>query len=450
MGRAAAAVAAVAVLAACSGPSPGPMSGSASGDDGDEAFTTEPWGPGSRGGDPGPGLSRHQGSGPPGDEVGVPVLSDPAVLSGDDVAVALTGLTVYSRGAKLEVAVRGTAEAAARFAARHGPLDLSAPGSGAEGDESQGGLRLEVAYPQGRSARALTPVAAGAAGTSSPQLLLLQGGGGELTWDYDLWLWPLPDPGEAPLELVADWPAAGLDRARAELDLDAVVAAGASPIGVWSSEGAQAPLPAAVTDGAAERGDRALEPVLGDEPAPPVLSRRPWAGRPETQIGVGIPFDPVVVVGDAAAVAIRGLTAYRHGAQLTVAVHTHPREADGAEAGRGLAQLGDLSELGVVLPDGATAELVDGGGAHPPEREPDGPVLVPDGGSSRGLVHTSGVWLWPLPEPAEAPLEVVVAWPEQGIERTRVELGVDAAAVTAASQRAVALWPGQGAARDQR
>ncbi len=46
---------------------------------------------------------------------------------------------------------------------------------------------------------------------------------------------------------------------------------------------------------------------------------------------------------------------------------------------------------------------------------------------------------WAHPLPPDGPVTLVVSWPAQGIEEARAEL--DGAAIRAAAQRAVTLWP---------
>lgn len=430
------AAAAALALGACSAPPEGP-DGLALGDatpGGGE--TPQPWGAASNGDD-------LDAKGPPGDEVGVSVLSEPLVFNGDGVVVAVTGLTVYSTGAQLDVVVRSTPKAANWGPPGDGPLALGQVGPSPDADGPT--VSLKVVYPNGRTARPV-PRQPGDVAASGP-VLLTRGGGNDLTWHYRAWLHPLPQGGDGPLEVVVDWPDRGIDQARAALDADVIAAAGDQPVELWPLEANEPHIRAELADadppettGGGGRPAQPSQPVLADEPAPARVDNSPRL-PPDTEIGIPIAFDPVVITGEQVAVAVNGLTAYRTGAVVDLNVHTHPQVA---RFGPGTKpRLQDVPTLGVAYPDGRVAPLVDPMEEDHGADDPGQPQLRPVRGKSYGTAWRAEAWLWPLPEPGTAPVKLVVKWPEQDIPPTRAELGVDAQAITAAAQRAITLWPPQ-------
>lgn len=441
-----AAVAAVAVMSC--GPSPGGDSGGASSEGGDVAGGSEEsnssWGPGGGASLPA-GSQRPAQDGPRGDDVGLPMLSEPVVFDGADVVVAVTDLRVYATGATLEVVIRGNEAAADRFepgGPAAGPMDLDVASSGSDRGTRPGVLEVEVVFPQGQTARA-TSMRDGpnrGVGSQNPALVMLGAAGRQLSWEYDFWLWPLPQADDGTVEIVADWPEQDLDRARVELDAAALVAAGNHPIELWPREDGGRDIRQRAVDELQLRAPEMAQFPLGDEPPPPPRFQRDWNGPPTTELGAYVPFEPVVIEGEHAAVAVTGMRVYRHGAQVDLAVHSHPNAINQKEGAR---QLDDVATLALVYPDGRTAGRVDPTEPHTephPEPSPDDPVLRSSSGSQRGLAWRAEAWLWPLPDAGDEPLQLVVEWPEQGIDETRVLDGLNGDAITAAAERAVPLW----------
>lgn len=441
-------VALAAVVVAACGPSPEDGSGEASSAGGEvggaSEESTSSWGPGG-GADRPAGSQRPTGDGPPGDDVGLSMLSDPVVFDGADVVVAVTDLTVYATGATLEVVVRGNETAADRFdpsGPTAGPMELGPASSDADREADPGVLDVEVVFPRGQTTQAvaMTDAPNRGVGAQNPALVLLQSTGRELSWEYDFWLWPLPQADDGTVEIVADWPEQGLDRARAELDAAALVAAGDHPIELWPRDDDGRDVRQQAVEDLQRRIPEVAPFPLGDEPPPPHRSQHAGNASPTTELGAGVPFEPVVVEGEHAAVAVTGVRVYRHGAQVDLAVHSHPNAVNQQD---GVRKLDDVAALAVAYPDGRTADLVDAPEPHTgphPEPSSDDPVLMAHSGSQRGLAWRAEAWLWPLPDPGDEPLQLVVDWPEQGIDATRALHGVDGDAITGAAERAVPLW----------
>ena len=111
-------------------------------------------------------------------------------------------------------------------------------------------LRLGVEFADGSKATNLQGRAGPDEQPEGPLLMDRGGGGGGGEWRQSEWVWPLPPPGR--LSFVCEWPAAGIELTREEIDaqivLDAAERARAifggprpdRPGGRWSSFGALA------------------------------------------------------------------------------------------------------------------------------------------------------------------------------------------------------------------
>lgn len=103
-------------------------------------------------------------------------------------------------------------------------------------------IRLAVRYPDGETASTLEEPGVGFQPDEDepegPLLTHRRGMGTPVSWDYDLWLWPRPEAGEEPLELIAEWPDEGIDLTGAELDVEEITAAADRAVELWPEEGA--------------------------------------------------------------------------------------------------------------------------------------------------------------------------------------------------------------------
>lgn len=61
------------------------------------------------------------------------------------------------------------------------------------------------------------------------------GGGGGGRWHHGFYVWPLPPPG--PLAFVCEWPAAGIELTRNEIDSEKLRTAAADAVVLWDNEG---------------------------------------------------------------------------------------------------------------------------------------------------------------------------------------------------------------------
>ena len=193
-----------------------------------------------------------------------------------------------------------------------------------------------------------------------------------------------------------------------------------------------------------------------DEPAGKPEHRRPaWFGPTQDELGVAVPVGVVVGRSENGVVALSHALAHSTGASFAFVAQARGL---GQRAEQRLFQEQHIFEpddeelpdgflcLGLELPDGARVSNLGGRSAHrmlyDPDAEPEGPLFFQHGGgggsSGGGLVDMQpGYWLWPLP-PA-GPIKVSCEWPVVGIALSTVE--IDGAALVAAAERVVRLWP---------
>jgi hypothetical protein len=96
------------------------------------------------------------------------------------------------------------------------------------------GIRLGIAYADGRQASAGEGVHPLFEGPEGQGLWLLErsGGGNEWLWDAQFWVAPLPP--EGPVTVIASWLEVGVTEQRAELDGTAIRAAGGRAVRLWA------------------------------------------------------------------------------------------------------------------------------------------------------------------------------------------------------------------------
>jgi hypothetical protein len=135
--------------------------------------------------------------------------------------VFVGGLTVYPEGFEFEVRV---------LAADGEWLDPSLNGvyqrrGGPQENNYEDMLRFGVEFSDGRRA---SNVGGRARREGEPESPVLQGRGGSgstSSWDQRFWLWPLPPTGR--LGFVCEWPAAGIELTRVDIDAQPLIDAAA-------------------------------------------------------------------------------------------------------------------------------------------------------------------------------------------------------------------------------
>jgi hypothetical protein len=161
-------------------------------------------------------------AGPPQDEVGILALASFVLARTPEVAVAVRGVTAFSDGLVLAVAVL--------FADEQKSEDLSY--SMNDFSRSPGRFRFGCVYADGRAATSGTrdaPLVEQPGG--APALVLLRSSSAGLLWNGEYWLHPLPPQG--PLVLGCRWPDRGIPETLVEIDPAPLLAAAATSTPVW-------------------------------------------------------------------------------------------------------------------------------------------------------------------------------------------------------------------------
>lgn len=167
---------------------------------------------------------RQPHSGPSQDEVGVLAMSSFLIARSADVAVAVQGVTAYSDGLVLRVAVLFADEQ------KRESLDWSLQ----EYSRSPGRFRLGVQTAAGTRVTTGTRDTPALETSEAGPVLTLQGSdAGPLRWIGDYWLWPLPDRGD--LVVGVRWPDRGIDESLVCIDAAPLLTAAATSRPVWET-----------------------------------------------------------------------------------------------------------------------------------------------------------------------------------------------------------------------
>jgi hypothetical protein len=153
----------------------------------------------------------------------------------EDAAVCLVLATAHPTGVQFLIDLRWRAEV--KGIAMHAAWDQEPrPGQELPPELFRAGFQLAdgskatwLAAARRAAAKSLRP----AVRPKGPVLRPLAGGGGDLRWSQDLWLWPLPPEGR--LEFVCEWPALGIELTRAELDSREIREAAKRSQTLWSN-----------------------------------------------------------------------------------------------------------------------------------------------------------------------------------------------------------------------
>lgn len=192
----------------------------------------------------------------------------------------------------------------------------------------------------------------------------------------------------------------------------------------------------------------ALPPV--DPPPFEPVEHKPWWGPPPNELGVAVPLRAVLARTEELVVAVLDAVAYTTGLSFRLTAKRRREPHDSFDAwfrdplglherlASGDTLPDDLLRFGVLFSDGRKATTVGAVASFGRAGEPSGPVLFQGGGSGGGGEWESSLWLWPLPP--EGPLGLVVEWPSEGIDETRLE--VDAQQLLDAGRASERLWPG--------
>jgi len=159
-----------------------------------------------------------------------------------EVAVAVGGVTAYSTGIALTLAVRSRRNMIEDiyedpFGSPFGHLMRHRRHGGDLPPEI---LRFGVQFSDGRKATTMGEALprAGSDGEEPAGPVLTPGGGGGGGGDYesDFWLWPLPPPG--PVTFAVEWPAREIELSKQQVDASVFIDASKHSEELWPADGA--------------------------------------------------------------------------------------------------------------------------------------------------------------------------------------------------------------------
>jgi hypothetical protein len=190
-------------------------------------------------------------------------------------------------------------------------------------------------------------------------------------------------------------------------------------------------------------------PAPPPEP-PPERPLPAWSGPPANTLGGVVALELLVARSDKAAVWLGSATVYPTGVDFALAIRWRPEFRDVTMYGRpwhyepspsgGLPD--ELFRAGIEFADGSKATTLGSGLgttvaiAGRPDDSPEGPLLLPRGGSGGAESRSQALWLWPLP--SQGPLSFVCEWPALDIGLSRTQ--IDAARLQEAASRSRTLW----------
>jgi hypothetical protein len=191
-----------------------------------------------------------------------------------------------------------------------------------------------------------------------------------------------------------------------------------------------------------------LPPAPPPEPEPP----RPVWTKPEAALAGVVAEELLLARTDDAAIAITGLLAYHTGFEFILGAVLRREDRRGLMFDPGLHHWSgrhddeplpaEFLRMGVQFADAGVATNLGRPPFPPPDAEPAGPLLLPEGGGGGGRRYDIRYWVWPLPPPGS--VAFVCQWPAHGIPESRVE--IDAQLILDAATRAIDLWPEDGRA----
>jgi len=178
--------------------------------------------------------------GAPRNELGAPVPLRVVLARTDQVAVAVVGVTAYTAGLSLTLAVRWRRVSGDEDIYREQEFPFDFRARWRPGELPPELLRFGVQFSDGRKATSVgggTPFGDGIGQRPTRPILSESGGGGsEGEWDQDYWLWPLPPPGA--LTFAVEWPSKGLELTMHEVDAGPILEAAELSEPLWPESGA--------------------------------------------------------------------------------------------------------------------------------------------------------------------------------------------------------------------
>ena len=180
-------------------------------------------------------------------------------------------------------------------------------------------------------------------------------------------------------------------------------------------------------------------------PAPP-----PWAGPPESELGVAMPLRIVVVAQPRLVLALVDCVAYSNGFKVGLSVRSKddidhrpigfgpPMERETPESLRVGLRFADGRET-ATSGEGPSPDVMAYYAAWQEGREPEvpaGPVIAHSSAGGGGKRWDWEYWVWPLPP--DGPLTVSIEWLAGGVPLSSIE--VDGSAIRRAGSDSKSLW----------
>ncbi|MEU8075919.1 hypothetical protein AB0B31_10755 [Catellatospora citrea] len=176
------------------------------------------------------------------------------------------------------------------------------------------------------------------------------------------------------------------------------------------------------------------EPEPEFAPLPPAAS---WV-KPELEVPASLAVDVVLARTEAAAVVLADIRVYSNGFEFLVCQFYRDAETPAAFGRRRRRwERGAELRVGIGYPDGRVAASPQSPPSPYEEANPGALVMAPREGGGGGRHYQTRYWVWPLPPPGA--VTFVCDWAEVGIDESTANL--DGEQITAASLRAVRLWP---------
>ncbi len=193
---------------------------------------------------------------------------------------------------------------------------------------------------------------------------------------------------------------------------------------------------------------RLRPPAAPPQPLKPI-GPPPWAGPPESEIGVAVPIARVVYRMPDLVIAIAGVTAYSNGFEFRTAVRSKtnidfrdmgfgpPPFREGVGLSVELGYPGGRSGAGFAgRPGPEVMEYYRDSAAGEEPAIPGGPIVGQTSMSGGGKRWDCSWWAWPLP--SDGPLTITCHWPARGIDTQPVEL--DGTAIQRAGSASTDMW----------
>ncbi|MGM7696966.1 hypothetical protein [Microbacterium sp. A84] len=190
-------------------------------------------------------------------------------------------------------------------------------------------------------------------------------------------------------------------------------------------------------------------PDAEDEASGP--TQPPWWAPPEDELPALLAATEIIATTAHIAVALIGVGVYREGVEFRLERRLRRNGLTNKEWNEWTSTFmenwspasspADRMRFGLVLGDGERvfADYTFAGGTDP-HVEPAGHTLARRGGAGGGgsgvFAAQDSLWLWPAPP--EGPIELVMQWPEFGIDERRIFL--DGSAIRALASQARPLW----------